>query len=114
MKNLSLNFARRLLPLLAVAATALSAPPAWSLGDGYRGRETAERWCSSCHIVAEPASRTAIDAAPPFAAIARDPQMTPAIVRTFLNAPHPPMPDFQLSNADIDDLVAYFELLGLD
>jgi len=91
-----------------------AAAPAWALGDADRGRETAQRWCSHCHVVADMPQDVGTDGAPPFPDIARDSDLTPALVEVFLQAPHPPMPDFQLSNADISDLVAYFESLGLE
>ena len=91
-----------------------AAAPAFAIGDEDRGRETAQRWCSSCHVISDTPQDAATDGAPPFPDIARNSGLTPALVEVFLQAPHPPMPDFQLSNADISDLVAYFESLGLE
>lgn len=96
-----------------IAAVAASAAPAWALGDQYRGRETAQRWCSHCHVVSDAPQDVATDGAPPFPDVARNSDLNPTLLEVFLQAPHPPMPDFQLSNADIRDLVAYFESLGL-
>lgn len=105
----------RLFGALAVLTGVVAASaPAWALGDAYKGRETAQRWCSHCHVVSDVPQDTATDGAPPFPDIARHSDLTLAIIEVFLQAPHPPMPDFQLSNADIRDLVAYFESLGLD
>lgn len=98
---------------LLFAALAASAP-AWALGDAFRGRETAQRWCSHCHVVSDVPQDVATDGAPPFPDIARHSDMTLTVIEVFLQAPHPPMPDFQLSNADISDLVAYFQSLGLE
>jgi hypothetical protein len=39
--------------------------------------------------------------------IANLPRRDAAYLRTFLTAPHPPMPPFQISRTDINDLVAY-------
>lgn len=50
------------------------------------------------------------DAAPPFVAVAR--QNTRGWVRAWLAAPHPPMPNFNLSRQQIDDIVAYLDSLA--
>ena len=42
---------------------------------------------------------------------AADPGLTPDLLRTYLGNPRHPMPNPQLSTAQIDDLVAY--ILGL-
>jgi mono/diheme cytochrome c family protein len=54
--------------------------------------------------VVAPGGRGA-DVAPDFATIAR--QRDADYLRGFLSRPHPPMPRFELSRQDIDDLVAY-------
>jgi len=97
---------------LVLVALAI-AKPAMAFGDPDRGRQIAERWCSSCHVVTATGPDGATDGAPTFRSIATDPQYTRSRVFNFLKAPHPPMPDFQLSNQTIDDLVAYFESMGL-
>ena len=97
-----------------IAAGVASVAPAWALGDPYRGRETAQRWCSHCHVISDAPQDVATDGAPPFPHIARHSDLNLVLLEVFLQAPHPPMPDFQLSNADIGDLVAYFESLGLE
>jgi mono/diheme cytochrome c family protein len=87
---------------LTVAAL-VSASQAQAAGDAAQGKATAERWCATCHVVA-PGGRGA-DVAPNFASIAR--QRDESYLRGFLTRPHPPMPRFELSRQDIDDLVAY-------
>ena len=81
----------------------VATPSAWAAGDAVQGKATAERWCATCHVVA-PGGRGA-DVAPDFATIAR--QRDADYLRGFLSRPHPPMPRFELSRQDIDDLVAY-------
>ena len=51
------------------------------------------------------------DAAPAFAEIANKPDATPEGWRTWLQDPHPPMPNLSLSNYEIDDLIAYISTL---
>jgi mono/diheme cytochrome c family protein len=95
--------------MLALVASS----PAMAFGDPERGRDLAERWCSACHIVTVSGPDSATDGAPTFRSIATDPRYGRSRVSHFLKAPHPPMPDFQLSNQIIEDLVAYLETMGL-
>ena len=88
---------------VAAAAVLSIAGQAHAAGDAAQGKATAERWCASCHVVA-PGGRGA-DVAPNFATIAQ--QRDESYLRGFLTRPHPPMPRFELSRQDIDDLVAY-------
>ena len=103
---------RRLNVMSALAALALLAPPtvaAQDTGDAAQGVMLARTWCASCHVV-EPGGRGA-DTAPPFVAIANDPKRPPAALRAWLTRPHPPMPNMNLTRAEIDDLVAYLRSL---
>ena len=68
-------------------------------------------WCSNCHQVEPQSADTASDAAPSFRAIASMPSTTMLSIRAFLRTPHELMPDFRLTEAQIDDLGAY--ILGL-
>ncbi len=75
------------------------------------GKAIAENWCANCHVVG-PAQRLAPgDAAPPFAAVARMPSTTPLSLRVFLQTPHARMPDYRLSQGEMDAVIAY--ILGL-
>ncbi|WP_431858075.1 c-type cytochrome [Azospirillum sp.] len=77
-------------------------------GDPAEGRRLAERWCSNCHVVE---SRGGTDAVPTLDSIARDRSRGPEWVRQWLSAPHPPMPDPNLTAAEIEDVVAYLASL---
>jgi mono/diheme cytochrome c family protein len=98
------------LTVLAFAAALLALPQAAGAGDPTTGRQIAQRWCASCHSME--GAQMGTDNAPPFAQIAKKPGRTPETIRTWLSAPHPPMPDLSLSRVDIDDLVAYLDQLG--
>ena len=76
--------------------------------DVEAGRRMAEVWCSGCHIVDGDGTS---DVAPGFRQIANDPSKTPDRLRTWLANPHPPMPNFNLSRPEIDDIIAYLESL---
>ena len=90
--------------ILVLAAGAAQA------GDPAAGRRVADRWCSSCHVVNSQSGGT--DAVPTLESIATDRQRGPAWVRQWLNAPHPPMPDPNLTRTEIEDVVAYLESLA--
>ena len=73
------------------------------------GRALATKLCSSCHVVTGGATGSGSDTAPPFAAVAA--RRSDAFLHAFLVKPHGKMPPVDLSNAEIDDLVAYIESL---
>jgi mono/diheme cytochrome c family protein len=94
---------------LAVIALAAAAPVR-AQGDPEVGRELALRWCTSCHVV-DHEGRGA-DAGPALPALLGDGQRTADELRGWLAAPHPPMPDFDLTRQEIEDIVAYLESLA--
>ena len=80
--------------------------------DSARGASLAERWCVTCHVPGPGLkSGPGTDAGPPFATIAADPTLTEQRLRGWLADPHPPMPNFNLSRAEIEDLIAYIRSL---
>ena len=72
-----------------------------------QGRRVAETWCANCHVIGPGAQGPAGDAAPPFQAVARMPSTTEMSLRAFLQTPHDRMPDYRLSQAELDGTVAY-------
>ncbi len=90
----------------AMVMATLVATSAAMAGDPVSGGILARQWCSECHLV-EPGQTAASDEAPPFSAIADDPDTTQDGLETWLSDPHPPMPKLQISRPDINDLVAY-------
>jgi mono/diheme cytochrome c family protein len=92
-----------LLALVTVLATR-----AWAAGDPERGHTLAKTWCTGCHTV--DANGPAKDTAPSFASIAA--RNEPDRSRSFISAPHPPMPNFNLARDQIDDIVAYLASLA--
>jgi len=96
----------RLLPAVAVAALALSTP-ALALDDPAAGKATAMKWCASCHLVEEGQATAPAAGVPSFAAIAAKPDQNADRIAGAIVAPHPPMPDLQLSRQQINDLAAY-------
>lgn len=96
--------------VLGMAVLLTSAGQLWA-ADADAGLRLSRQWCVECHIV-EPTQESASDAAPPFEAIAEDPNRTPEGLRTWLADPHPPMPNLQLSTAEIEDILAYIQSLS--
>ncbi|MFN3260297.1 MAG: c-type cytochrome [Pikeienuella sp.] len=99
--------------LSLAAGLFLAAPaPAFAAGaapSAERGAALAERWCAECHATG--AGQRAADVAPGFARIAAE--RSPDYVRGFLANPHVrgDMPTFDLSTAEIEDIVAYLATL---
>ena len=102
--------ARRLAYAAMLTLTASAAPPASAAqerSDPAAGKGLAQAVCANCHLVAEGQRQAPMDSLPSFDAVANDPAMTDARLRSFLNRPHPPMPNIELSRQQIEDLVGY-------
>lgn len=100
---------RRLSVALAAILCAWANSPAAAAGNVPAGRDLAQRWCSSCHIVDQ--SGHGPDTAPPFRTIAKRGPKDRDWMRAWITAPHPPMPNLNLSRQQIDDVVAYIDSL---
>jgi cytochrome c len=83
--------------------------PARAQGDPEVGRELAQRWCTSCHVVDREGHGA--DAGPALPTLLGDGRRTEDELRGWLAAPHPPMPNFDLSRQEIEDIVAYLASL---
>ncbi len=77
------------------------------LGDVAVGADIARTWCSNCHVIGRNATGSPSDAAPPFVTVARKPQTTSLSLRVFLQTSHSNMPNYQLTQAEMDDVIAY-------
>lgn len=75
-------------------------------GDVGAGRKIAQTWCASCHIVG-PTKQAVSNGAPSFSAVADMKSTTWMSLTVFLRTPHFPMPNFQLGNDQIDNVIAY-------
>ncbi len=89
-----------------LAATLSSAPAQDVRGNIAAGRDLAGHWCAKCHqmTAGAPPVRPGM---PTFAQIARLPSTTALALRVFLRTSHADMPNIQLSETDIDDLIVY-------
>ncbi len=96
--------------VVAAILTIALAPPALAQGDAESGRRLALSWCTPCHVV--DLDGHGADAGPPLPVLLADGQRTPDEIRGWLADPHPPMPNFDLSRVEIEDIVAYLQSLA--
>ena len=75
------------------------------------GRELSEKLCNSCHLIGGEASTPAPVGPPSFASIANIPGMTAEHIRNVLIKPHTPMPDMQLTNIEMLNIISYLQTL---
>jgi len=85
--------------LLTLADTVFAA-------DVANGEKLARRWCATCHVVATDQRQGSTQAAP-FSEVAKQADFDGGKLALFLLAPHPPMPDMNLSRNEAADLAAY-------
>ena len=98
-----------ILPYLVAAAILAAQFPALSqpvVGDAVSGREIAAKRCSPCHRVLP---MTLADKADPpsFQSLADLPSTTGISLNAFLHSDHKNMPNFIISSADSNNLIAY-------
>lgn len=77
-----------------------------------RGRTIAETWCANCHAIGEDSQPSALADAPPFEWLAAQEGFSEETVRQALLLPHPVMPEFPVTAADVAALAAYIASLG--
>ncbi len=94
--------------LVACFAFSIFVQPA--LSDPRHGKDIAERWCASCHIV-ESGQTKATDNAPPFSQISRMPDFDQNKLSFLLLKPHPNMPTLSLDRTEVSDLADYIRSL---
>jgi mono/diheme cytochrome c family protein len=86
--------------------TLFAAASAWGQNVAT-GKQIAERWCASCHVVGPGQKNVPNDAVPSFPSIAQMSSTTKMSLAAFLSTSHPPMPDIVLSRSEIADVSAY-------
>jgi mono/diheme cytochrome c family protein len=89
--------------LLSIAAPAFAA-------DAGHGKQIAERWCASCHLVG-PGQTSATDQAPPFTYLAKMPGFDANKLAFLLLRPHPNMPNISLNRTEVADMADYIRSL---
>ena len=99
----------RISALLLFIGAAL--PHVAAAADVTKGQTLAKRWCAACHVVASDQSGPTGEA-PPFAVIAKTPDLNAGKLANFLLSPHPKMPNMNLSRNEAADLAAYIVTQG--
>jgi mono/diheme cytochrome c family protein len=89
--------------LLAAQSTVLAQPVD---GDPAHGRQLAMKLCSSCHLVL-PMTLSDKSDPPSFQSVADLPSTTGISLNVFLHSKHKKMPNFLISSAVSNDLIAY-------
>jgi len=106
-----------LVGVLTAVCMAAATGTAWAAGDPDAVEGLIADRCTGCHKVPgyEARWQKADLGAPPFQAIADDPETyPPAGLRDFLQKPHWPMTEFILSPRDIDNVLAFIARLRGD
>lgn len=80
-------------------------------GDPRLGHALAQDDCVQCHEIEAGERDGQLPDPPSFQILADDPAMTALALRVFLHSPHANMPNLILSDADVDDIVAYIHSL---
>jgi len=90
---------------------AVSMHPAHA-GSAANGQRLTRSLCTNCHIV-EPggASKQGTADVPSFMAVAKKAAQTTGKVEAYILNPHPPMPQVQLTKAELADVAAYIMTL---
>ena len=108
---LKFHVAKPIMMLMAAAGLVVLAAPSASAADAANGERLAQRWCASCHVVAE-GQRAGTPDVPTFAAIGKKPDYDPVKIANFLMSPHPVMPNMSLTRIEAGDLAAYIKSQG--
>jgi mono/diheme cytochrome c family protein len=93
----------------ALALVLVGSAAAQEAGDPAAGHALASKFCSSCHIVG--AERVGSDAAPPFRAIAADPNKSFIELHAWRGPMHPVISNLSLTRQQIADINAYLDSL---
>ena len=88
-----------------------SSAAAVDLGFPGQGEAMSLEICSDCHVVSDRQVRVGIVGLPTFREIANDPGKTEIWFRAFMRTPHLEMPNFMLSDQQLDDIIAYIHTL---
>jgi mono/diheme cytochrome c family protein len=96
--------------VLPLSIVALSISKSAFAADPIHGEELARRWCAECHVVARD-QRQVLGQAPPFSAVARNPEFNVDRLAYFLLEPHPKMPSMSLTRREAADLASYIASL---
>ena len=93
---------------LVIASTAIGQS---GLGNIAQGHDLAKTTCAECHRVEKGQESPKLSAVKSFQDVANNPARTELSLRVFLKTPHRKMPNLVLTEAEIDDIIAYIQSL---
>ena len=95
--------------LVAAASVLMSLTSAASAAEmsPAAGKQLAKEWCAACHVVEKGQIDSTSTSAPTFFEVADNPATTEMSLRAFFATPHEQMPNFQLTNEQTDNIIAY-------
>lgn len=97
---------------IGIACMALLLPAGTAVAEDIAaGARVAKLQCTGCHQIAYP-PRAKAGLAPSFVDIAAAKGMTQLSIEAFLSTPHEKMPNYSLSQKQIDDVAAYIMSLN--
>ena len=99
----------KLVAVLTLLAAMRPAAAQQAEPDPAAGLELASQLCTACHIVG--AERVGSDVAPPFRAIARNPEVTVTELHGWIGPRHPRLPNLALTPKQAADINAYLDTL---
>lgn len=94
---------------ILIAATAMGQS---GIGNIAQGHDIATTICAECHRVEKGQKSAKLSAAKSFQDVADNPARTELSLRVFLKTPHRNMPNLVLTEAEIDDIIAYIQSLN--
>lgn len=93
--------------VVGISCAATIGASAQVFGDTQKGQAYARIICAECHAVERAQAPSPNGNAPPFAAVATTPGITELALRTWLQTPHPTMPNLLLKPDERDNVIAY-------
>ena len=82
-----------------------------ALGDIRNGHKLARTVCAECHLVEKGQASRKLSPVKAFQEVANNPARTALSLRVFLRTPHRNMPNFVLTEAETDNIIAYIHSL---
>ena len=90
-----------------IAVVMVIVPQIAAAQDVEGGSNIAKRWCADCHTIERTPPRARADSVSSFVDIAARPGTSKLSLYASMTAEHGRMPNFSLTNAEMNDLSAY-------
>ena len=90
-----------------IAVAMVIVPQMAAAQDVESGSSIAKRWCADCHTIERTPAGARADSVPSFVDVAARPGISKQSLHTSMTAEHGRMPNFSLTNAEMNDLSAY-------